>query len=102
MNIQQLSNNIDVKVAQIDKQLATLKYRLTTETNTDQLQKDMAALEQIKTKLKKSRNIMWEAHNLQSGTDQKRLREKRMIGIGLCVVSGLGLIALLIVVLVGK
>lgn len=102
MNIQQISNNIDVKVAQIDKQVAALKHRLTTENNSEQLNKDIAALEQIKSKLQKSRNIMWQAHELQQGSDQKRMREKRLLGIGLCVVSGLGLVAMLVFVLISK
>ena len=102
MNIQQLSDNIDQKIAQIDKQLATLGHRLTTEANAEQLHKDRAALEQIKSKLQKSRTIMWQAHELQRGTDQKRLREKRLLGIGLCVVSGLGLLALLVFVLLNN
>jgi len=95
MNIQQLSNNIDQKLAQLDQQLAQLHAQLTAAgDNREQLLKDKAALEQIKSKLQKSRAIMWQAHELQSGTDQKRLREKRWLGIGLCLVSGVGLIVL--------
>lgn len=99
MNIQQLSNNIDQKLAQLDKQLAALQQRLASEDNKDQLHKDIQTLEQIKNKLQKSRNIMWQAHELQLGSDQKRLREKRWLGIGLCVVSGLGLLMIMLVVL---
>ena len=104
MNIQEISLNIDQKVAQIDKQLASIQQRINAgstanKSENEQLLKDMVALERIKTKLQKSRNIMWEAHDLQHGMDQKRLREKRWLGIALCVVSGLGLLAILIVVL---
>jgi hypothetical protein len=104
MNIQEISLNIDKKVAQIDKQLASLLQRLNTAStanhiDNEQLHKDIAALKRIKAKLLKSQNIMWEAHDLQNGTDQKRLLEKRWLGIGLCVVSGLGLFAILILVL---
>jgi len=107
MNIQEISDNIDQKVAQIDNQLASLQHKLSSEnisdeTTNDQLQKDAAALKRIKVKLLKSRNIMWEAHELQRGTDQKRLREKRWLGIALCVVSALGLLAILIMVLTAK
>ena len=100
MNIQEISLNIDQKVVQIDKQLAGIQQRLITvdKSENEQLLKDIAALERIKTKLQKSRNIMWEAHDLQHGNDQKRLREKRWLGIGLCVLSGLGLLAILIMV----
>jgi hypothetical protein len=95
-NIQQLSNNIDQKLAQLDVQLANLKQQDTSE----QTLKDIAALETIKNKLHKSRNIMWQAHELQRGNDQQRLREKRMLGIGLCIVSALGLLGLILIVLV--
>lgn len=101
MNIQQISNNIDQKLAQLDRQLAQLKTQLADAgDNRDKLLKDTAALEQIKRKLQKSRNIMWQAHELQSGTDQKRLREKRWLGIGLCILSGLGLLTLALLVFI--
>lgn len=100
MNIQQISNNIDQKLVQLDQQLARLNAQLANAgDNQSQLLKDIAALEQIKRKLLKSRNIMWQAHELQGGIDQKRLREKRWLGIGLCIVSGLGLLALAVLVL---
>ena len=94
MNIQQLSTNIDQKLAQLDQQLARLKQRLVAEGDSEQLQKDITALEHIKNKLQKSRNIMWQAHELERGTNQKRLMEKRWLGIALCLISGLGLIGL--------
>lgn len=99
MNIQQLSNNIDQKLAQLDKQLAALQQRLAAENNNEQLHKDIKALKQIKNKLQKSRNIMWQAHDLQRGSDQKRLQQRRWLGIGLCVFSGLGLLVILLLVL---
>lgn len=100
MNIQQLSHNIDQKLAQLDKQLATLEQRITTEAaNSEQLRKDITALQTIKRKLQKSRAIMWQAHELQQGNDQQRLRNKRWLGIGLCVISGLGIVILLLIVL---
>jgi uncharacterized BrkB/YihY/UPF0761 family membrane protein len=94
-NIQQLSNNIDQKLAQLDVQLTHLKQQ----NSSEQILKDIAALEGIKNKLQKSRNIMWQAHELQRGNDQQRLREKRLFGITLCVISVLGLLALLLIAL---
>jgi hypothetical protein len=94
-NIQQLSNNIDQKLAQLDLQLARLKQQ----DSSAQILKDIAALEGIKNKLQKSRNIMWQAHELQRGNDQQRLREKRLFGITLCIVSALGLLGLLFIAL---
>lgn len=100
MNIQQISNNIDQKLSQLDRQLSSLQSQLPSAGDSrEQLLKDMAALEQIKTKLQKSRSIMWQAHELQSSSDQKRLQQKRWLGIGLCIVSGLGLVLLAIAVI---
>lgn len=90
-NIQQLSNNIDQKLAQLELQLARLKQQ----DRSEQILKDIAVLEGIKKKLQKSRNIMWQAHELQRGNDQQRLREKRLLGITLCIVSALGLLGIL-------
>lgn len=96
MNIQQISTNIDQKLNELDQKLWRLHAQLPSAgDNREQLLNDMAALEQIKTKLQKSRNIMWEAHELRTNGDQSRLKQKRLIGIGLCTVSGLGLILLL-------
>ena len=101
MNIQQISTNIDQKLSQLDQQLTRLQAQLPgAGDNREQLLNDMAALEQIKTKLQKSRSLMWQAHELQTGGDQKRLQQKRWLGIGLCAVSGLGL-AILILWIVG-
>ena len=94
-NVQQLSNNIDQKLAQLDLQLVRLKQQ----DSSEQILKNIAALERIKNKLQKSRNIMWQAHELQRGNDQQRLNEKRLFGITLCVVSALGLLGLLFIAL---
>jgi hypothetical protein len=96
MNIQQISNNIDQKLTLLDQQLARLNAQLANGgDNQVQLLKDIAALQQIKRKLQKSRDIMWQADELQSGVDQQRMLAKRWLGIGLCAVSGLGLLALI-------
>lgn len=100
MNIKQLSNNIDQKLALLNKQLAALQLKIKNgDDNSEQLLKEINTLETIKTKLEKSRNIMWQAHDLQSNTDQKRLRQKRLLGICLCVISGVGLLLLLLLLL---
>ncbi|GGY65377.1 hypothetical protein GCM10011613_06540 [Cellvibrio zantedeschiae] len=100
MNIQQISNNIDQKLNQLDQQLGQLHAQLPgAGDNREQLLNDMAALEQIKTKLQKSRSIMWQAHELQSNGDLKRWQQKRWLGIGLCVVSAIGLLMLIFLVL---
>lgn len=100
MNIHQLSASIDTKLSQLENQLKHLQQQLLS-ANSDgtQLAQDIAALEQLKYKLKKSRDIAWRAHELQQGTDNKSQQQKRMLGIGLCVLSGVGLLVLVGVVL---
>ncbi|MES2823924.1 MAG: hypothetical protein V4732_10000 [Pseudomonadota bacterium] len=94
MNIHQLSANIDAKLLQLDQQLIQLR-RQSKQNGGDntQLMQDIAALETLKSKLKKSRDLAWRAHELQHD-DNKQLRQKRIIGIGLCVFCGLGLLAI--------
>jgi hypothetical protein len=100
MNIQQLSTNIDQKLNQLDQQLNRLQAQLPgAGADREQLLNDMAALEQIKTKLQKSRSLMWQAHELQTSGDQKRLQQKRWLGIGLCAISGVGLVTLILWIL---
>ncbi len=94
-NIQQLSHNIDQKLAQLDVQLQHLHQQ----ASSAQTLSDIAALEGIKHKLQKSRAIMWQAHELQHGNSSERLREKRLFGIVLCVLSALGLLGLLFIAL---
>lgn len=97
MNIKQLSNNIDQKLTALNQQVAVLQLKIKNgDGNAEQLLKEISSLENIKTKLEKSRSIMWQAHELQSGMDQQRLQQKRWLGISLCAISVLGLLALLL------
>lgn len=99
MNIQQLSANINSKLAQLDQQITKLEQQLAlAEGDKDQLTKDLTLLKQLKVKLKKSHEIAWRAHELQKGSDEQQLRRKRWLGIGLCVISGAGLLAIAAVV----
>jgi len=100
MNIQQLSANIDHKLAQLDGKISKIKEQQAKgEGEPNQLTKDLAALEQIKRKLQKSQSIMWQAHDLQRDGDQRALRQRRLLGIGLMVFSGLGLLGIIAIVL---
>lgn len=98
MNIQQLSSNIDQKLLKLEHQLSQLQSQLPgAGDNREQLLNDMAALEQMKTKLQKSQSIMWEAHELQTSNDKRRLEQKRLLGLGMCIVSGVGSLLLLFI-----
>lgn len=95
MNIQQLSANINSKLAQLDQQIIKLEQQLAlAEGDKDQLTKDLTLLKQLKVKLKKSHEIAWRAHELQRGNDEQQLRRKRWLGIGLFVFSAMGLLAI--------
>ena len=98
MNIQQLSANIDEKLAQLDRQIRALEKSKPTSDNPEQNKADIQALEQLRRKLLKSRDIAWRAHKLQKDGDEKLMRQKRWLGIGLCVVSGVGLLAIAVTV----
>ena len=100
MNIHEISANIDRKLAQLDSKITKIREQQAKgETEPDQLAKDLAALENIKHKLQKSRDIMWQAHHLQRDGNQRVLQQKRWLGIGLMVFSGLGLLVILAIVL---
>ncbi|MES2674724.1 MAG: hypothetical protein V4660_10835 [Pseudomonadota bacterium] len=99
MNIHQLSANIDSKLLQLEQQLIQLQRQLKqNDGDTRQLTQDIAALETLKSKLKKSRDLAWRAHELQHDNN-KQLQQKRIIGLGLCIFCGLGLLAIGILVL---
>ena len=100
MNIQEISANIDHKLAQLDSKIKKIhEQQAKGEAEPNQLAKDLAALENIKHKLQKSKGIMWQAHHLQRDDNQRELRRKRWLGIGLMVFSGLGLLVILAIVL---
>jgi hypothetical protein len=99
MNIHQLSANIDTKLLQLEQQLSQLQRQLKENTgDSTQLLQDITALETLKFKLKKSRDLAWRAHELQH-ENSHQLQQKRIIGIGLCVFCGLGLLAIAILML---
>jgi chromosome segregation ATPase len=101
MNINQLSANIDTKLVQLEQQLEQLERQLAQNTGDNaelntELKGTINTLEQLKLKLIKSREIAWRAHELQSNTEPKQSQQTRMIGLALCVISGLGFIAIVL------
>ncbi len=102
MNINELSANIDAKLLQLEQQLTRLHLQLKQSHGDDEkLKHDINALEKLKFKLKKSRDIAWRAHNLQQDNDNNKLQQKRLIGISLCVFCGMGLVGIALLVLLG-
>ena len=94
MNIKQLSSIIDKKLVQLEKQLHDLKQKQPTAQSAPQIDNDILALEQLKHKLIKSRELAWRAHDLQRESDGQLLQQKRWIGLGILALSIMGLIML--------
>lgn len=98
MQIVELSANIDQKLAALEQQLKVLQARHAQSqdaTQTLQLETDMVALNKIKLKLLKSRDIAWRAHQLQreNAADQRQ-ENLRVLGLWLCIFSGVAAIVL--------
>jgi hypothetical protein len=55
-----------------------------------QLEQDILALQQIRAKLVKSKDLAWRAHQLQHQNDEHSRARQRVIGLSLCVFSVIG------------
>lgn len=99
MKINELSANIDQKVTELEQQLENLQTQRTQTTDPSSDQKllaDIAALNKIKLKLLKSREIAWRAHQLlREQEDQRSDDRKRLLGIALCIFSAVGAVTLI-------
>lgn len=94
MQIRQLSAALDAKLAQLDQQLQRLEKQQ-QQAPDQQLVDEMAALNQIRDKLLKSKDIAWRAHQLRDDNDEQRRARQRMTGLIMCGMSLLGAVALI-------
>lgn len=99
MQIRQISAALDAKLAQLDQQLKQLEEQQQDEGTDPQLGKDIAALQQIRAKLLKSKDIAWRAYQLRDNGDEQRRARQRMSGLFLCGVSVVGAVALIYIAL---
>lgn len=102
MHINQISAAVDSKLQQLDKQLdALVQQQAQGQADTGQnpaLAQDIAALQQLRQRLVKSRDLALRAHQLERDTNREareraRLRQRRL-GLALCgfsLVAGLAL-----------
>lgn len=93
MQIRQVSAALDLKLAQLDQQLKKLEQQRVQQNSSEpnpQLEQDILALQQIRTKLVKSKDIAWRAHQLQHQNDEHSRARQRVIGLSLCVFSVIG------------
>jgi hypothetical protein len=91
MQIRQVSAALDHKLAQLDQQLNKLEQEQQNSSEPNpQLAQDILALQQIRTKLVKSKDIAWRAHQLQYQNDEQTRARQRVIGLSLCIFSVIG------------
>lgn len=92
MQIRQVSAALDHKLAQLDQQLKKLEQQRKEQTAAQQpqLEQDIIALQKIRAKLIKSKEIAWRAHQLQNQNDDHSRARQRAIGLSLCVFSVIG------------
>lgn len=93
MQIRQVSAALDHKLAQLDQQLKKLEAQRARQNSSEsnpQLEQDILALQRIRTKLVKSKEIAWRAHQLQHQNDEHSRTRQRVIGLSLCIFSVIG------------
>jgi hypothetical protein len=93
MQIRQVSAALDHKLAQLDQQLKKLEQEREQQDSSQpnpQLAQDILALQQIRAKLVKSKDIAWRAHQLQHQNDEQSRARQRVIGLSLCIFSVIG------------
>ncbi|MGM8227367.1 hypothetical protein ACSV5M_12330 [Cellvibrio sp. ARAG 10.3] len=99
MKINELSANIDQKIAELEQQLENLHAQRAQASDPENQQKivaDITALNKIKLKLLKSRDIAWRAHQLlRDQEDQRSNDRQRLLGLALCIFSAVGAITLI-------
>jgi hypothetical protein len=99
MQINQLSANIDQKLAELDQQLDNLHKRRAEAqdvTQQEKIARDITVLNKIKLKLLKSKDIAWRAHQMrQEQEDLQRNDRQRLLGLALCIFSAVGAVVLI-------
>lgn len=95
MQIKQLSAVVDDKLVKLDQQLVELRKNPEEASAEDlaQREQDIQALEVIRRKLVKSRDLALEVHQLERATNKKHQARLRILGLALCGLSLSGLIA---------
>lgn len=102
MQIRQVSAALDRKLAQLDQQLKKLEEQRAQQNSSEpdpQLTHDILALQKIRTKLLKSKDLAWRAHQLQHQNDEQSRARQRVIGLSLCAFSVIGAGVLLYLVI---
>lgn len=98
MHISQVSAVLDNKLQQLDKQLQQLDEKIIATADSheqERLEQDKAALDVIRHKIIKSKDLAWQAHRLQDNNNEQKRARQRLLGLGLCGFSLLGVVLLI-------
>lgn len=96
MKVKQLSARIDQQLATIDARLEQLDDSHSGVNPDPSTGEERLALQNVREKLVKSREIVWRAHELRVEDQlQRQLRRTRQIGLALCIISGLAIVSLI-------
>jgi len=99
MEINKLSAQLDQKLSELEQRLQQLLAKRQQTANAEdqaKLDGDIHALQLMRAKLIKSRDIAWRAHQLQNSHQElQSLQRKRQIGLALCIFSAVSAIILL-------
>lgn len=98
MQIREISAALDAKLAQLDKKLKQLEHEQQS-TPSDQLNRDIEALQQMRSKLVKSKDLAWKAYDLQDKNDEAKRARQRLMGLSLCAFSLIGAVILVFIAL---
>ena len=93
MQIRQVSAALDQKLALLDQQLKKHEAQRAQQNTSEpdpQLEQDILALQQVRAKLVKSKELAWRAHQLQFQSDEHSRARQRVIGLSLCIFSVIG------------
>ncbi len=102
MQIKQLSAMLDTKLAELDARVAKQEKnlfhsRLTEDKN--KIQQELNELAKLRGKLIKSKELAWEVHSIERGSNKKLNQRKATIGLTLCVIGGATALMLLYIAL---
>jgi len=98
MKIDQLSDKLDEKLADVDTRIKQLTdpNRQSPAERSSHSAEELAALQGIREKLLKSKEVVWRAHKLQQESgDNRQLRRVNRIGLILCIASVVAIVLII-------
>jgi len=93
MHIKALTATLDQKLRELDDQLVALNRAQSQAEpgDAERFSADLLALQSVRQKLVKSRELALEAHQLERDTNEQVRQRQKYIGLSLCILSLAGL-----------